>query len=50
MTREEYIGKKVDKLEILRKEKEKNPAASVRKLSEITGLTKSTIARLGKLL
>ncbi|MGX5634321.1 AsnC family protein [Bacillus thuringiensis] len=48
--REKYLEKKIDKLEIMRKAKKKHPEASVRQLVEITGLTKSTIARLSKLL
>ncbi|OUB50125.1 MarR family transcriptional regulator [Bacillus thuringiensis] len=49
-TREEYLGQKEDKLEILRNARKKHPDASVRQLAEITGVTKSTISRLTNLL
>ncbi|MHB0802077.1 AsnC family protein [Bacillus thuringiensis] len=50
ITRKEYLGKKEDKLELLRRAKGKYSGASVRQLAEITGLSRSTISRLMKLL
>jgi len=52
VTRDEYLlaeqEKKQDKLEVLKAAKEANPKASMRKLAEITGLSKSVIGRLIK--
>lgn len=51
-TREEYLAKEQkkteDKLSVLKKAKEQYPGASIRKLVEYTGLSKSVIGRLMK--
>lgn len=51
-TREEYLAeekkKTEDKLTILKRAKERDPGASIRKLVEYTGLSKSVIGRLMK--
>ncbi|MBD1373962.1 hypothetical protein IC620_16590 [Hazenella sp. IB182357] len=54
VTKEEYLlneqAETNAKLELIRKAVDENPTASIRKLADITGLSKSAVQRLKKLL